>query len=141
MTKYRNLLILATAVVLCLPLLCSCDVDLYKGRRPTDQPNTKWVCTEYDISFEVSDQGLIENGIFRTEDQEYEIVLLWAAIQNKDMPDVMVMEPQSDNYREDSLFAGFCKFSKKYFEIRISYDPYGFFPEDTTLRFERVNGE
>jgi len=36
-----------------LPLLSSCGVDFYHGRRPVDYPNTRWVSQEPDMFFEV----------------------------------------------------------------------------------------
>ena len=137
MKKYCRVWIFAMVLLLCLPLFCACDIDRYEGRRPTDQPNTKWVCTEYDISFEVSDEGLAENGVFEINGKSYEFDLLWSAVQNGYIPDVIVFDPDKTE-GDSTLFSGFCKFSKKYFEIEVTHDPQGFFPEDSTLRFERV---
>ena len=137
MKKYCRVWVFAMVLLLCLPFFCACDIDRYEGRRPTDQPNTKWVCTEYDISFEVSDEGRVKNAVLNINDTERTFDLLWEGVPNPIMPDVIVFDPQ-DLEGDSSLFSGDCKFARKYFEITVTNDPYGFFPEGCTLRFERV---
>jgi hypothetical protein len=43
-------------ILLTVATLLSCSFDLSAGKRPTDQLNTRWVSTDPDIYFEVSDK-------------------------------------------------------------------------------------
>ena len=140
MKKYCRVWVFAMVLLLCLSVLCACDSDPYRGRRPTDQKNTEWVCEEYQMSFEVNDEGRVKNAVLNINDTERTFDLLWEGVPNPIMPDVIVFDPQ-DLEGDSSLFSGDCKFARNYFEITVTNDPYGFFPEGCTLRFERVDGE
>lgn len=138
MKKTRKILILALALVIGMATFCACDPDWYDGRRPTDQPGTKWVCEDYDISFEVNSQGRLENAVFRVDGKEIYFDFLWAAMQVDGVPDAIVWDTQTTE-ESTTIFAGDCKFRKTYFEIMVDYDPYDYFPDSCTLHFDRVD--
>ena len=139
--KLLRILIISVAMLLCISMFCACDPDWYQGRRPVDQPGTKWVCEQYDLSFEVGEDGLVKNGVFKTEDGEIAFDLLWGV----GTTNVIVYD--ADSFRKvdehtidyDTLFSGDCEFGRKEFEIHVSYDPNDYFPDSCILHFTRTD--
>ena len=132
--KLMRIPVISVAMLLCISVFCACDPDWYEGRRPVDQPNTKWVCEQYNISFEVGEDGLVKNGILKTEDGDVAFDLLWAV----GTTNVTVLDANStEDY--PFLFDGDCEFGRKEFEIYVNYDPYDYFPDNCTLHFVRVD--
>lgn len=140
MKKFVRILLLALIVLLCTASFCACDPDWYEGRRPVDQPGTKWVCEEYNMSFEVGKDGLVKNGVFKTEDGDIAFDLLWAVgTTNVIVYDADSFKKVDDHTIDyDTLFDGTCEFGRKEFEIYVKSDLYDYFPDSCTLRFVRV---
>ena len=134
MKKTRKILILALALAIGMATFCACDPDWYDGHRPTDQPGTKWVCEKYGMSFEVDENGLVKNGVLKTEDGEVSFDFLWAVGTTH----VTVLDAQSAD-EWPFIFDGLCEFGRKSFEINVSDDPYDYFPDSCTLHFDRVD--
>ena len=111
MKNYVKILACISLLALAMTAFCACDTDWYQGRRPTDQPGTKWVCEKYGMSFEVDENGLVKNGVLKTEG--------------------------GDIYF-DFLFDGMCEFGRNSCEIDVEHDPNGYFPNGCTLHFDRV---
>ena len=133
MKNYIRMFAFAALLALAVTAFCACDPDWYEGRRPTDQPGTKWVCEKYDMSFEVDENGLVKNGVLKTEGGEVSFEFLWAVGTTH----VIVLDAQSAD-EWPFIFDGFCEFGRKSFEINVSDDPYDYFPDSCTLHFDRV---
>lgn len=140
MKTYIRILLFSMVALLCTASFCACDPDWYQGRRPVDQPGTKWVCEKYGMSFEVDENGLVKNGVFKTENGDIAFDLLWAVgTTHVTVYDAGSVKVYDDNTRDyDTLFDGDCEFGKTYFEIRVYQDPHDYFPDSCTLRFDRV---
>ena len=141
MKKHVRILVCAITVLLCAASFCACDPDWYGGRRPVDQLGTKWVCEEYDLSFEVGEDGLVKNGVFKTEDGDIAFDLLWAVgtthVIVYDADSFRKVDEHTNDY--DTLFSGDCEFGRREFEIFVNYDPNDYFPDSCTLHFVRVD--
>ena len=141
MKKHVRILVCAITVLLCAASFCACDPDWYGGRRPVDQLGTKWVCEEYNMSFEVGEDGLVKNGVFKTEDGEIAFDLLWAVgtthVIVYDADSFRKVDEHTNDY--DTLFSGDCEFGRREFEIFVNYDPNDYFPDSCTLHFVRVD--
>lgn len=134
MKNYVKIFAFAAVLALAVTAFCACDPDWYDGRRPTDQPGTKWVCEKYGMSFEVDENGLVKNGVLKTEGGEVSFDFLWAVGTTH----VTVLDAQSAD-EWPFIFDGFCEFGRKSFEINVSDDPYDYFPDSCTLHFDRVD--
>ena len=141
MKKHVRILVCVITVLLCAASFCACDPDWYGGRRPVDQLGTKWVCEEYDLSFEVGEDGLVKNGVFKTEDGDIAFDLLWAVgtthVIVYDADSFRKVDEHTNDY--DTLFSGDCEFGRREFEIFVNYDPNDYFPDSCTLHFVRVD--
>ena len=137
-----RILLLAMVALLCAASFCACDPDWYQGKRPIDQPGTKWVCEEYGMSFEVDENGLVQNGVFNTEDGDIAFGFMWAVGSTHVTGYDANSFRESDGVRDyDTIFDGTCEFGKKEFEIYVkneNNDPNDYFPNSCTLRFVRV---
>jgi hypothetical protein len=134
MKNYVKIFAVAAVLALAVTAFCAYDPDWYDGRRPTDQPGTKWVCEKYGMSFEVDENGLVKNGVLKTEGGEVSFDFLWAVGTTH----VTVLDAQSAD-EWPFIFDGFCEFGRKSFEINVSDDPYDYFPDSCTLHFDRVD--
>ena len=140
MKKYVKMMAFIALTALAMTVFCSCDPDWHEGRRPTDQPGTKWVCEEYDMSFEVDENGLVKNGVLKTEGGDVCFDFLWAVgTTHVTVYDATTVKEFDQNMEYDFLFDGFCEFGRKSFEINVEHDPSGYFPNGCTLHFERVD--
>ena len=140
MKKTRKILILALALVIGMATFCACDPDWYDGRRPTDQPGTKWVCEKYGMSFEVDENGLVKNSVLKTEGGEVSFDFRWAVgTTHVTVLDASSVKETDGGMEYDFLFDGYCEFGRKSFEINVSSDPYDYFPDSCTLHFDRVD--
>ena len=131
---------LAALLTLAMTAFCGCDPDWYEGRRPTDQPGTKWVCEEYDVSFEVDENGLVKNGVLKTEGKDVYFEFLWAVgTTHVTVYDASTVKESDQDMEYDFIFDGYCEFGTKSFEICVDNDPYGYFRNGRTLHFNRVD--
>ena len=139
--KLLRILIISIAMLLCISMFCACDPDWYEGRRPTDQPGTKWVCEEYNMSFEVGEDGLVKNGVFKTDDGDIAFDFSWAVgtthVIVYDADSFKRVDEHTIDY--DTLFDGTCEFGRKEFEIYVNSDLYDYFPDSCILHFVRVD--
>ena len=71
MKNYVKILACISLLALAMTAFCACDTDWYKGRRPTDQPGTKWACEEYGMLFEVDEHGLVKNGVLKPREETF----------------------------------------------------------------------
>lgn len=123
---YKNKLIALLLILVVALVLCSCDIDYYKGQRPYDYPNTTWVCENADITyFAESNGGVI---VFDGENIEYRF--LWSIL------DSSVSAETLDG--SDWYFGGVCKFNKNYFTIKVTVDNMGLGEAPYKLIFKRV---
>lgn len=133
----KSLLILISMVLIMLCL--SCDNDPYRGRRPTDQPNTYWSCLEYDITFQVDNTGDTMGRINNSEGNTA-FTFVWSAF---DSGVIFATDYEETEHQMEynALMDGACKFSKEKFEVEILNDYVGIFADGTlpTLTFVRVD--
>lgn len=108
--------------------LCSCDSDPYKGKRPTDYENSKWVCENVDMYFTV---GNADEYIFNSSKEVIKFEFLWSKFR----PEVTIR--RADN--KEILFKGQCKFSSETFKISITEENSYFESLPLTLIFNKAN--
>ena len=139
MKNYVKILACISLLALAMTAFCACDTDWYQGRRPTDQPGTKWACEEYGMSFEVDEHGLVKNGVLKTEGGDVCFEFLWAVgTTHVTVYDASTVQNFDQDREYDLLFDGMCEFDRKSFEIDVEHDPHGYFPNGCTLHFDRV---
>lgn len=117
--NYRKLFSILLSFTIILQYLCGCDVDIYDGKRPMDQPNTQWECYEHCIQFTVTEDGFCE-GTMTVEGEEVRFYLLWDSFSTG----VHFIENHEGmyDYQYDlsfELFSGSCKFSKKNLVVSV----------------------
>ena len=117
--KIKSLLIVCLLIFVLV--LSSCDVDLYKNKRPIDDPGSIWVCDGegYYFTYYVDDHVNDEyQSYFSTNETEKTFVrFLW----NQYDSGVVVYEIDEKNGQEKMLLAGKCVFDKNMFQITLSY--------------------
>ena len=113
--------LISVILISCLHLLCSCDIDLYKGKRPVDYPHTSWACEEYNISFSVEEKHQIVNPKMVIDGKEIPFSFLWSSLDNR-------VNIQFELDGQEYSLSGRCKFGKNKFSITIE-DTESVYPE------------
>jgi len=137
--KQRLISVVLVSILLMPITLSACDYDPYEGRRPTDYPNTIWVCENADMYFVVGESvGIFFEGKLKTDEGIVDFRFLfsafdsWAKVYNAEH-----YTSASEYTREDFMFSGECKFRKNKFEITVE-DKNEYFKElPITLVFHR----
>jgi|GEM_PF-850220 len=86
-------------------------------KRPLDRPNSKWSCKEVEISFSVSSDGKITNGVFVDKNQnEIPVSVVFGADDKVSITNV----DETETY-----ISGVAIFEKDYFAINVKdiYNP------------------
>lgn len=117
-------------VLALLLVLTACDRDFYRGKRPIDYANSRWVCSEYGASFEVDENGNGVNQILTVNGKAVPFSWLFGSF---DRSVLLKFEIDGQAY---SLW-GDCKFSKKLFAVYIENTKGCYKEKEITLNFVR----
>ncbi len=118
-------------------ILQGCAVDMYVGKRPSDQNNTKWVSEEPDIYFEVSDKyneltGCNTYGKVNINGVETEIAVSFALgsprVEFRPVSAYHKSDNEEESYIDGNawLFKGNCNFSHNKLVVKIYNNDKGF---------------
>ena len=130
MMNLKNSLIIC--IVITLVLLCSCDYDPYRGKRPVDYDGATWVSEGdgYRMSFTVGKMN--ESVLEITGKEPVNFDLLWTMYY----PNVLVYVYGD---QEMKIFDAKCEYGKQQFKMNVldRFEGYETLPD--TLVFERVS--
>lgn len=130
MQRIKNYILICVFVVLLSFGLYGCDTDFYRGKRPIDYANSRWVCSEYGASFEVDENGNGVNQILTVNGKAVSFSWLFGSF---DRSVLLKFEIDGQAY---SLW-GDCKFSKKLFVVYIENTKGCYTQKEVTLNFVR----
>lgn len=113
--------------------MCSCyDKDPYEGKRPTDCPNSYWVCEQYNVQFSVDEDKLLSDAQITIQSKQIPFSFLWWSFDNR-----VTIRFEVDSQKNGML--GYCEFSEDEFTITID-DTKGFYSEEQiVMEFIRVS--
>ncbi len=116
--RKRNLVILVILSAMVV-VLCGCSLDPYRGKRPIDYPNTKWVCSEPRLSFSSEDP---DNRLIIEEDVELpdKTIIGWGRGARMDIIGVYMEGDKIQ--RSDKILACDCTFYKDKLVARVTTD-------------------
>lgn len=124
-------------IVLCALLLFSCDDDPYKGQRPCDYPDTRWVCEEYGAAFTVTADQKIDNGTIILHGKTLPFKLTFLTLGSNGVSFYTYDESGKPNV----MFSGAGDFGKEVFKVRVK-DTEGYYDEKSVvLVFKRESKE
>lgn len=144
---YTMLAVIFLSLVLCT----ACGVDFYAGKRPTNYENTKWVCNDPDMFFEVNEKygeitGSSTYGQINIDGAITEIAVSFnfgtaakfrpiSSYKTRVLEDGTVESYIAGN---EWLFWGECRFSKNKLIVNVTDNSKGFLDDSIkTLTFIR----
>lgn len=115
----KKIFLLMLVLISLMCLLCGCDMHV--GKRPPDYINTKWVCTDPDIWFEVDNEHEIL-GEIKINGEVKPITAFFNMGSRVDFyPSTMLDENAIINQKE-IIIRGSCSFSKYKLKVKVNYD-------------------
>lgn len=120
------------AVLFLLSVLCSCDADPYRGKRPFDYKQSVWQFS--DDNMQIIYQSDENSGTVIMNEKKYMLSFLWGYFNSS--VNVSIIRENSDPV---PFFSGDCSFSKKTFEIRVTYKADDAENIPDTLLFTRID--
>ena len=82
--RLKRTIILTLALSILLTSLSGClGYKSFEGKRPCDQPNTKWASEDQSISFEIDDKGYGVGSIIKNGTKTTSYNLYWEWKQNR----------------------------------------------------------
>lgn len=122
-----------------LVLQFACENDPYYGRRPINQENSVWYCSEFDTRYIVNDEGLA-NGTIRNSTDGIPFTIIWSAVSN-DASFVQNYRHTALGQKYDVLVDGTCEFSENEFVFNVLNDDTNVFDSETPpkLVFSKID--
>lgn len=127
----KKTIVKALIVLFSISVLCSCDADPYRGKRPIDYKQSIWQFSDDNI--QIVYQSDSNSATITTQNEEWQLSFLWGSFNSG--VNVSMIRENSDPM---PFFSGDCSFSKESFEIRVTYRADGAENIPNTLLFTRI---
>ena len=113
----KKILLLVLVCIMC----CLCGCDMYVDRRPPDYINTKWVCNDPDIWFEVDDEHNIL-GEIKINGEVKPITAFFNMGCEVDFYPSTMLDENAVIDRKEIIIKGNCSFRKYKLIVKVNYD-------------------